>query len=138
MAKPKIRHLAMISRDPEKLAKFYAQVFDMEIIRHVPATPSQPGPAYFVSDGYLTLAILPFIIEGSTPTCGLNHFGFAVEDCEEIAARLAAFGIDKPKKRPADRPYAEVRAADPEGNMFDLSQRGFEKTAATRAGKLPA
>lgn len=134
-AKVPTRILDQLSRD------IRASVQDAEVrdrLAKQAIFPRVLGPAYFVSDGYLTLAILPFIIEGSTPTCGLNHFGFAVEDCEEIAARLAAFGIGKPKKRPADRPYAEVRAADPDGNMFDLSQRGFEETAAARAGKLPA
>jgi predicted enzyme related to lactoylglutathione lyase len=30
MAKPQIRHLAIMTLDPEKLAKFYEQVFEME------------------------------------------------------------------------------------------------------------
>jgi catechol 2,3-dioxygenase-like lactoylglutathione lyase family enzyme len=122
-SKPKIRHLALFAQDPKKLADFYVKVFDMKIIRHTTA-------AYFVSDGYLTLALLPFRIEGATPTVGLNHFGFQCEDADEISKRIVEYGLRGPTKRPADRPYAEVRAADPEGNMFDLSQRGFEEQGA--------
>jgi hypothetical protein len=35
--------------------------------------------------------------------------------------------LPEPRKRPADRPYAEQRALDPEGNMFDISQHGFQR-----------
>jgi hypothetical protein len=38
-------------------------------------------------------------------------------------------GSAGPKQRPADRPYAEQRTADPEGNMFDISVRGFQTAA---------
>ena len=54
-----------------------------------------------------------------------------------IAEKIAAFGLRPPKKRPGDRPFAEERAADPEGNMFDISEHGFEEveTEVQRAGK---
>jgi len=44
-----------------------------------------------------------------------------------------------PKRDPRiDLPYAEQRACDPEGNMFDLSLHGFElvETGAERDGKV--
>jgi hypothetical protein len=31
----------------------------------------------------------------------------------------------KSRKSPADRPYAEYRACDPEGNLFDISVHGY-------------
>jgi catechol-2,3-dioxygenase len=120
MAKPKIRHLALMARDPEKLAKYYERVFDMKIIH-----TSRNDGAFFVSDGYLTMAILKHKLEGSAAV-GLNHFGFWVENREEIMTRIVAEGVEEPKKRPADRPYAEYRGCDPEGNGFDISQHGFE------------
>jgi hypothetical protein len=86
-------------------------------------TFSQNG-AFFLTDGYLTLALLPNKAEGKPN--GLNHFGFQIDDQEEIAKRLANFGIAQPAKRPADRPYAETRATDPDGNNFDLSVHGFQ------------
>ena len=113
----KIRHLALVTIDAERLAKFYQEVFDMKI------TYSQNG-AYFLTDGYITLALLPNKAEGKPN--GLNHFGFQIDDQEEIAERLANFGIVQPAKRPADRPYAETRSTDPDGNNFDLSVHGFQ------------
>ena len=125
MAKPKIRHLAIITRDTEKVAAFYKSVFEMEVIRDADG-------GIFLSDGYLTLAILPHRLEGSSAV-GLNHFGFTVDSRSEIAQRIAEQGLEDPKPRPANRPYAEYRAADPEGNMFDLSEHGFERAELTPA-----
>lgn len=121
MTTPKIRHLAIFARDPHELARYYQKVFDMKLVHTSP-----DGQHCFVSDGYLTMALLKHTTEGSAPV-GLNHFGFTVESCQEIARRIEEFGLETPKKRPADRPFAEFRAADPGGNFFDISQQGFEK-----------
>jgi catechol 2,3-dioxygenase-like lactoylglutathione lyase family enzyme len=118
MSKPKIRHLAIVSLDPEKLAKFYCEVFDMEVVHR------NKNGGLFISDGYLTVALLSNRAEGKPS--GLNHFGFQIEDSEEIFGRLADFGIARPAPRPDDRPYAEVRTTDPDGNNFDLSVHGFQ------------
>jgi catechol 2,3-dioxygenase-like lactoylglutathione lyase family enzyme len=121
MAQPKIRHLAIFVQDTDKVAKFYQTVFDMELVGS-----KGPGKSQYLSDGHLTLAILPHSTEGSVP-CGLNHFGFSVTDREEITRRIVAAGLGEPAARPADRAYAEFRACDPEGNLFDLSE-SFEET----------
>ena len=34
----------------------------------------------------------------------------------------------RPAERPADRPYAETRATDPDGNNYDLSVHGYQKS----------
>lgn len=130
MAKPKIRHLALFARDPKKLADFYTSVFDMEIA-------ATNGRAYFLTDGYLMLALLPHRLEGEAAV-GLNHFGFNLENLEETRKKLAAFGLEEPKARPGDRPYAEFRAVDPEGNWFDLSEEGLKDKdkVATRQKRL--
>lgn len=117
MAKPKIRHLALFARDPKKLADFYTSVFDMEVVHG--------GKAYFLTDGYLMLAILPHRLDGEAAV-GLNHFGFNIEDRAEIVEKLERWGLEVPKARPGDRPYAEFRAVDPEGNWFDLSEAGLK------------
>lgn len=121
MAKPQIRHIALFARDPEQVAKFYERVFEMEIAHKNPASN-----AYFLTDGYISLAVLPHSTSREAAV-GLNHFGFMVEDQDEIARRIADAGFEGPTKRPADRPYAETRACDPEGNMFDLSVHGFDR-----------
>lgn len=123
MARPRLRHIALFASDPKRVAQFYQNVFDMELVRISPN-----ANAYFVSDGHINLAILPHSTEGQA-TRGLNHLGFQVDDQDEIARRIVAEGLVGPKKRPADRPYAEQRGADPEGNMFDISVKGFQTEA---------
>jgi catechol-2,3-dioxygenase len=114
---PKIRHLAIKTLDPEALAKFYEEVFDLKVLNR------DESGAVYLSDGYLTLA-LPRN-RGDVPS-GLNHFGFLIEDTEEISAKLVKAGVAAPTKRPAVRPYAEHWATDPDGNPFDISVHGFE------------
>jgi catechol 2,3-dioxygenase-like lactoylglutathione lyase family enzyme len=131
MSQPRIRHLAIISREPAKLSEFYQSVFEMELI-HV----SPHGKAFYLSDGYLTLAILPHRLEGEAAV-GINHFGWSIDDQYEMAEKLVAAGVEDPKARPSTRPFAEFRGVDPEGNQFDLSEHGFNQVefAADRAKK---
>jgi catechol-2,3-dioxygenase len=68
---PKIRHLAIICMDPEKLAKFYSEVFEMKIVAR------NGRNNVFLTDGYMNLALLSQKAEGKQN--GLNHFGFHVE-----------------------------------------------------------
>jgi catechol 2,3-dioxygenase-like lactoylglutathione lyase family enzyme len=132
--RPKIRHLAIITLDPERLAKFYEQTFEMT---RLPAKGASGSKAIYMTDGYITLALLENKAEGKPP--GLNHFGFEVEDQDEISARLVKGGVKAPGKRPADRPYAETRATDPDGNNFDISVKGYgSDEAAAVPRKEPA
>jgi catechol 2,3-dioxygenase-like lactoylglutathione lyase family enzyme len=118
--RPKIRHLALITVDPERLARFYEDVFQMTRL----GAKGVPGSkAVYMTDGYITLALLENKAEGKPS--GLNHFGFHVDSQDEISRRLTAAGVKAPAKRPADRPYAETRAFDPDGNNFDISVAGF-------------
>jgi catechol 2,3-dioxygenase-like lactoylglutathione lyase family enzyme len=125
--KPKIRHLALFTPNPEKLARFYVNVFEMEIVHRSRGADGKGG--VFLTDGYISLAILPQRTTGEM-AAGLNHFGFKVDDVEAIAEKLAAEGVEAPTMRPAERPYAEYRAADPYGNLFDLSEHGYDRVEA--------
>ena len=116
---PKIRHLAIMCMDPQKLADFYCEVFEMKVLGTTPAKD------IYISDGYITLALLKQKAVGKAP--GLNHFGFHVDDHDEIAERLKKWNVIGPEQRPADRAYAEMRATDPEGNNYDLSVKGFDR-----------
>ena len=132
--RPKIRHLAIITLDPERLASFYEQTFEMT---RLPAKTAAGSRAIFMTDGYITLALLENKAEGKPP--GLNHFGWQVDDQNEIARRMAKSGLKIPGKRPADRPYAETRGTDPDGNNFDLSVQGYGVNEENVAGeKAPA
>jgi catechol 2,3-dioxygenase-like lactoylglutathione lyase family enzyme len=121
---PKIRHIAIMCMNPEKLAKFYCEVFDMQEVQR------NASGGVFLTDGYMNLALLRQQAVGKAP--GLNHIGFHVEDAEEIARRMSKWDVVGPEKRPADRTYAEQRATDPEGNNFDIAEGGFDRAAADR------
>jgi catechol 2,3-dioxygenase-like lactoylglutathione lyase family enzyme len=121
---PKIRHLALICMDPEKLAKFYCDVFEMKVVAR-----SESRKNVFLTDGYMNLALLSQKAEGKQN--GLNHFGFHVEDADLIAERLKEWDVVGPTDRPPDRVYAEQRATDPEGNMYDIAEGGFDRDLAT-------
>ena len=120
MTRPTIRHVAICTRDPAELAKFYRDVFQMEILHE-----SKSGATY-ITDGHLTMALLPHRLEGEAAV-GINHFGFQVDDAEAVNEALEAYGVERPKKRPSNRPYAEYRGVDPHGNQFDVSQHGYQK-----------
>ena len=115
---PKLRHIGIITLDPERLAKFYAEVFDMEILH------KSKGGAIFMTDGTMNVAILENKAEGKPS--GINHFGFHIEDAEETTRRLADWNIGEPAERPKNRPYAETRTTDPDGNNIDLSVHGYQ------------
>jgi catechol 2,3-dioxygenase-like lactoylglutathione lyase family enzyme len=114
----KIKHLAIKTKSPERLAKFYEDVFEMKRIRE------EKSGAIYMSDGYLTLALLRN--RGEATPSGINHFGFHVDSIEDTEAKLGKF--DEPLEvRPANRPFAEYRAMDPDGNLFDVSAHGYDE-----------
>src|ERR1044072_7966977 len=119
---PKLRHLAIRTEDTGKLASFYMDVFEMQMLHK----DKNEGGAIFLTDGYFNLAILPNH-EQQAPN-GLYHFGFEVESGEKIVERLKKINPNKlPKPRPNGRPYAETRGSDPDGNYFDSCEGGIEK-----------
>ncbi len=120
----KIRHIAIVTTDPARLADFYEKVFDMEVQHRA------ENGSVFMTDGYLNVALLLNKAEGKPS--GLNHFGIVVDDMGEVTQRLQDAGVPAPAKRPADRHYAESRAFDPDGNNFDLSVNGFERVRPDR------
>lgn len=115
----KLRHIAIITTNPSELAKFYVEVFEMEILHH-----SKGGSGVYLTDGTINLALLLNKAEGKPS--GINHFGFHIEDADEITGRLADWNIGPPVQRPKNRPYAETRTTDPDGNNIDLSVHGFQ------------
>lgn len=126
----KIRHLAIVTTDPAKLADFYEKALGLEVQQRA------DNGNVFMTDGYMTVALLQNKAEGKPS--GLNHFGFQVEDMDEISTRIEAAGVPAPVQRPADRHYAETRAFDPDGNNFDLSVNGYERVRPDREPEAKA
>lgn len=111
-----IRHIALYTPNPAKLAEFYCAVLDMKEVERTDRS------SIFVSDGYFNLALL---YQRKEEPLGLNHFGFHVQSNEEMQRRAEKAGVRRGAKRPERIPFAEYRVHDPEGNGIDISQKGW-------------
>ena len=111
-----IRHIALYTHDPRRLADFYCRVLDMKEVERTDRS------SVFVSDGYLNLALL---YQRTEEPLGLNHFGFHVGSNEEMQNKVEKAGRPKGARRPERIPFAEYRVHDPEGNGIDISERGW-------------
>lgn len=112
-----IRHIALYTPQPARLADFYCKILDMKEVDRTDRS------SIFVSDGYLNLALL---YQRTEEPLGLNHFGFHVKSNEEMRARAEKAGTRRGAKRPDRIPFAEYRVHDPEGNGIDISEKGWK------------
>ena len=118
----RIRHLAILTENVERLVDFYTNTFGLKIVEGV-------GTATYLTDGHLNLAIIPIgperEIEGPHLKEGINHLGFEVDSVEAVVPVAHKWGAATDvKKRPPNR-EAEFRVHDPDGNPVDLSQHGW-------------
>lgn len=113
-----IRHLAIVTDNPKKLAEFYTEAFGLEV----------KGTGYYgdvwLSDGHIDVALIP---HRENVPAGLNHFGFTLENEAErdhVYKVLDGLGIKTFNPGP-NRPYVEEAARDTDGNRFDISVKGL-------------
>ena len=106
---PDLRQLMIGAENPNFLARFYRDVFDLEKI-------GEEEGAVFLSDVY----------KRTEEPLGLNHFGFHVGSNEEMRARAEKAGVAPGARRPDRIPFAEYRVHDPEGNGIDISEKGWK------------
>ena len=112
----KIKHIALFTKEPRKLAQFYIDTFGLKL------TGETGLGGVWITDGYVDFAILPYRSE-KTPL-GINHWGFTFESDEEKAAvykKLEERGHKIWQPGNNDRPYVEDATRDPDGNRFDLT-----------------
>jgi predicted enzyme related to lactoylglutathione lyase len=113
----KINHMAMVSPIYPMLANFYEAFFGLKRSGKV----SRPLNAVTVGDGYVGLNINP-LRDGYAG--GLDHFGLVVDDIDTVLERARKkFPNANIVKRPSTRPFANYSGHDPDGNVFDLSQK---------------
>jgi catechol 2,3-dioxygenase-like lactoylglutathione lyase family enzyme len=126
---PSIHHVAMAVPNNEAVLDFYKNVFGLRETSSNPGYRQRGTTARMAGDGQTALAILPEPALMDEPPdghrkFGFNHFGFVVADMDAIRRKLP---IGTVSKRPSNRPFAEYRVVDPEGNNFDISAtHGFE------------
>lgn len=127
----KIRHVAVYSRNPERLAGFYTQVLGLKEV-------ARRADNIFLSDGYINMAILTISRQGNAQP-GVNHMGFLVDDVEETRRKFLS--LEEFKVEPDDIPrapgqYFEEKFRDPEGFVFDISARGWDTCEETGGAKI--
>ena len=115
----KLKHIALVSDRYAVQGKFYEAAFGMRT-----SADTRPERAVTVSDGYVGLNINP---RKPGRPAGLDHFGFELDELEPVLARLRSrYPAVEIVKRPGTRPFAGISTHDPDGNVFDLSQRDME------------
>lgn len=108
---PHIQHIAICSKNPETLARYYEDVFGWTRIATSPAGVQ-------MSDGRINVSILN--LGGKD---GLDHFGVKIDSMDQVAGGLAKHNIT-PQPKPPGR-GAEFGIHDPDGNGIDISVHGF-------------
>ena len=112
----KLNHVAIASENYAQLCKFYEAAFGMTT-----SSKTRPARAVTVRDGYVGLNINP---RRAGRAAGFDHFGIEVEDAETAFDRMRKhYPMVKWQKRPANRPFAGITTHDPDGNVFDISQK---------------
>jgi catechol 2,3-dioxygenase-like lactoylglutathione lyase family enzyme len=121
----RIRHVAAHTEHYDKEFKFYQAMFGMKQITTgmVDETGQSNPNRGHISDGIIGMALLakrPGVQQG------LDHFGFEVEDTKEVLDRIQTKYPSLLFTRALSYgPFAGIRAQDPAGIQFDLSQRGM-------------
>ena len=129
----RLRHFAVCVKDLEKAAKFYETAFEL---KRAGREDLEIGSAIYLTDGVINLALLNFSAGPGAKAAdtadprglvGAHHFGFQVEDLEEAKKRVEAAGgkffftLGKSK----DEANFEVKYKDPDGVIFDISEKGW-------------
>jgi methylmalonyl-CoA/ethylmalonyl-CoA epimerase len=123
----KLRHIAIATRDPEKTAQFYKDVFEFQ---EVGRSNGHLAHGIYLSDGTINMAILDFsgsdfdqLGKGMDFT-GVHHFGVVVENRKELSKKLEAMGapciLDEPQSPTS---FFEVKHRGPDGVVFDISEK---------------
>jgi glyoxylase I family protein len=132
----RLRHIAIASKDPDNTAKYFVDVFGMEIRGKI---DSRNASGFYLSDGVMNVAILKFKnapaagSEYGLDYVGLHHIGFEVDDLDAAVERSIRAGyqprhdvnIAQGLGANPNKDNAEYKMTGPEGIMVDMSQRGW-------------
>ncbi|HPF25506.1 MAG TPA: VOC family protein [Steroidobacteraceae bacterium] len=137
---PRLRHVAIASQDPDKTAKYFVDVFAMQIRGKI---DSRNANGYYLSDGTINIAILKFKNQPAAGVPldfeGLHHIGFEVEDIDATVERCKAAGYDPRHDvniaqglgANPSKDNAEFKLTGPNGLMIDVSQKGWVGASST-------
>jgi len=110
----KIRHIAYRAEDPEAMAKFFIEAFEMRIAQR------RERGVIDLTDGTLNLTVLPLGMPGAPHARGIEHIGFSALDNDAATQQvLAAGGKEKNLLKLGDAHY-EQKFEGPEGIIVDV------------------
>jgi lactoylglutathione lyase len=113
----KLRHIAIVVRDPEESAKFFEQAFDMKVV-------GKARRGLYVSDGAINVALLK--VESDQERLGVAHFGMWVDDLDASEKKVVDAGGTYLSGRPSSpHSFYEAKYRNPDGVVFDLTHNGW-------------
>ena len=119
-------HIHIRSRDPEKTAAYYEDMFDAQIIR----TMQEGKPRIDMKIGGQDVFIAPVAANSKvnpppvTPYQGLDHFGLRVTDIDKVVADLKAKGAEFTMELNEPRPGIKICfIRGPEGVSIEVLER---------------
>lgn len=119
----RIRYVAMVSEQPEKLAGFYKQYFSMSELGR-----SADGDIA-LTDGFYNLSIVK--PRGEDTELGLSHVGVEIDDIHEVEGRLEDFAPQANLRGESGGLFhGEYRVTDPNGHSVSLSTCHFNVPAS--------
>ena len=123
-----IRYIAVMTKDPEKLAGFYKEFLDMREIAR-----SEQGDIS-LTDSFYNMTLFRIREEfGGKVEPGLHHLGFEVENLEAVQTRAKEFSPTvEILEEPGEPCYGELRITDPNGIAVTLSEKSFGVMGAPR------
>ena len=127
----KIKHIAITCQDPDTVAKFYREGFDLvEVARN--------DRQIQLTDGDINLTILKWKTNQDADVgpngenySGIHHIGFQVDSLQDTGARLRKVDGQEIERREVARegefrpPRAEEKWSGPNGQVLDISEPGW-------------
>ncbi len=128
----RIRHVAFVTQDLERTAKFYEQVFGFRRLGGVRKPGHFPGMALDLSDGEVNYSLLRpnddiQLRDWSQGGLGPNHIGVEIEDTGRVVEELRKLGVEVYGAEQANPPRF-FKFRDPDGVEVDVAtpDRGWK------------
>jgi catechol 2,3-dioxygenase-like lactoylglutathione lyase family enzyme len=131
----RISHIAIATQDPEGTATFYKEGLGLIEVGEI---DSPLAEGYFLSDGYINLAIIKYhtdevaTTEGAPRHAGIHHIGFAVDDMASAQALIMEAGAVPHLEQQMNTATkgtgslnVEYKFTGPDGVTLDLSSSGW-------------
>ena len=131
---PKLRHIALATKDPEATAAFYCKAFDFKEVGRVgDRDDPDNGLAWgiYLSDGTLNLAVLNFKnvdqLGKGLDYVGIHHFGVLGEDLDKTLGTLDDLGAPCILEQDPNstEQFYETKFKGPDDVVFDVSEHAW-------------